>query len=58
MDEMLVNFVESLMGWALKLVVVGNLAAKFGYEVKRNSDVPVGTDKTDTMTTVTLGYAF
>ncbi|RDH83016.1 MAG: hypothetical protein DIZ80_12195 [endosymbiont of Galathealinum brachiosum] len=42
----------------LKLVIVGNLGAKFGYEVKRNSDVPVGTDKTDTITTVTLVYTF
>ena len=42
----------------LKLVVVGNLGAKFGYEVKHNSDVPLGTDKTDTVTTVTLVYSF
>lgn len=42
----------------LKLVVVGNLGAKIGYEVKHNSDVPVGTDKTDTVTTVTLVYGF
>lgn len=42
----------------LKLVVVGNLGAKFGYEVKHNSDVPVGTDKTDTITTATLVYSF
>lgn len=42
----------------LKLVVVGNLGAKFGYEVKHNSDVPLGTDQTDTITTVTLVYSF
>lgn len=42
----------------LKLVVVGNLGAKFSYEVKNNSDVPAGTDKTDTITTVTLVYSF
>ncbi|MFK5894512.1 MAG: DUF481 domain-containing protein [Pseudomonadota bacterium] len=42
----------------LKLVIVGNLGAKFSYEVKNNSDVPVGTDKTDTITSVTLVYNF
>ncbi|VAW70247.1 hypothetical protein MNBD_GAMMA09-1591 [hydrothermal vent metagenome] len=42
----------------LKLVVVGNLGAKFGYEVKHNSDVPVGTEKTDSITTATLVYSF
>lgn len=42
----------------LKLVVVGNLGAKFGYEVKHNSDVPAGTVKTDKVTTVTLVYSF
>jgi len=42
----------------LKLVVVGNLGAKIGYEVKHNSDVPAGTEKTDKKTTVTLVYSF
>jgi len=42
----------------LKLVVVGNLGAKFGYEVKHNSDVPVGVEKTDKISTVTLVYSF
>ena len=42
----------------LKLVVVGNLGAKFGYEVKHNSNVPAGTEKTDTITTATLVYSF
>jgi len=42
----------------LKLVVVGNLGAKFAYEIKNNSDVPVGVEKTDTITTVTLVYSF
>jgi len=42
----------------LKLVIVGNLGAKFSYEVKNNSKVPAGTEKTDTITTVTLVYSF
>ena len=43
---------------SLKLVIVGNLGAKFSYEIKNNSDVPPDTDKTDTVTTVTLVYNF
>jgi len=42
----------------LALKINGNLNAKLGYEVKHNSDVPAGVDKTDTMTTVTLVYGF
>jgi len=42
----------------LKLVIVGNLGAKLGYEVTHNTDVPVGTENTDTITTVTLVYSF
>lgn len=42
----------------LKLVIIGNLGAKFGYEIKRNSNVPAGTKNTDTITTVTLVYSF
>jgi len=42
----------------LKLVIVGNLGAKFSYEIKNNSDAPVGTKNTDTITTVTLVYSF
>jgi len=48
----------SLSETFLKLVVNGNLSAKMGYEVKHNSDVPAGVDKTDTKTTVTLVYGF
>lgn len=43
---------------ALKMAINGNLAAKFAYLVKRNSDVPEGTDRTDTVTTVSLVYSF
>jgi putative salt-induced outer membrane protein len=42
----------------LKLVIVGNLGAKFSYEIKNNSKVPAGTKNTDTITTVTLVYNF
>jgi len=38
--------------------IVGDLAMKFSVNVKNNSDVPVGTKKTDTETAVTLVYKF
>lgn len=42
----------------LKLTVAGNLFASLGYELRYNSDVPDGTRKTDTLTSVNLGYGF
>ena len=43
---------------SLTLRIEGNLAAKISYLVKRNSDVPPGTDKTDEITTISLLYEF
>ena len=43
---------------ALKTKINGNLSSKISYTVKRNSDVAVGTEKTDTITTVSLIYGF
>lgn len=42
----------------LKLVIAGNLFATLGYEVRTNTEVPAGTAKTDTLTSVNLGYSF
>lgn len=42
----------------LKLVVMDNLSAKFGYEIKYNSNVIAGIEKKDTITTTTLVYSF
>lgn len=42
----------------LKLVIVGNLFTTLGYEIRSNSQVPVGTRKTDTLTFVNLGCVF
>ncbi len=42
----------------LKVQVAGSLAMKLGYTVKYTSEVPVGIEKTDTETTVTLVYGF
>ena len=38
--------------------IAGNLAAKISYLVKRNSEVPPDTDKTDEITTISLVYNF
>ena len=43
---------------SLKLKIDGNLSAKIAYLVKRNSDVPDGTEKTDKITIISLVYGF
>jgi putative salt-induced outer membrane protein len=42
----------------LKANVVGNIALVLSYVIKRNSDVPVGIEKTDRFTSLSLEYAF
>lgn len=43
---------------ALSASLVGNLALVASYTIKSNSDVPPGTEKTDTFTALSLEYAF
>jgi len=43
---------------SLKLKIDGNLSAKIAYLVKRNSDVPDDTEKTDKVTIISLVYGF
>jgi putative salt-induced outer membrane protein len=43
---------------ALKTRIVGNLALVFSYVIKNNSDVPVGIEKTDRFTAISLEYGF
>lgn len=43
---------------SLQSTIVGALAMKIALEIKHQSDVPVGRDKTDTETSVTLVYSF
>lgn len=43
---------------ALKTRVVGNIAVVLSFIIKSNSDVPVGIEKTDRFTSVSLEYAF
>ena len=43
---------------ALSARLVGNLALVASYTIKNNSEVPVGTEKTDTFTALSLEYTF
>ncbi|MEL7310501.1 MAG: DUF481 domain-containing protein [Pseudomonadota bacterium] len=43
---------------AFKAQLVGDLALVASYRVRYNSDVPVGTEETDTFTAISLEYAF
>lgn len=43
---------------ALKATIFEDLALVASYTIKNNSDVPAGTDKTDTYTALSLEYAF
>lgn len=43
---------------ALKTRIVGNLAIVLSHVIKNNSDVPVGIEKTDRFTAVSLEYGF
>lgn len=50
------TYLESLT--ELKASIVGNLALVLGYLWKHNTDVDPGTDKSDTLTSVSLEYKF
>lgn len=43
---------------ALKLTIIGPTFASISYTVQNNSDVPAGTEKTDTYLSVSLSYEF
>ncbi len=50
------TFSESVTAISAKLVGALNLVAS--YTIRNNSDVPIGTEKTDTRTAISLEYAF
>ena len=50
------TYIESVS--ALRARLVGTLALVASYTVKNNSDVPIGTEKTDTFTALSLEYGF
>jgi len=43
---------------ALESVIVGDIISKIGFQARSNSQVPEGTKKTDTQTSISLSYAF
>jgi len=50
------TFTESVN--ELKFAMIGSVSAVVGFTARNNSDVPPGTEKTDTFTSVSLSYAF
>jgi putative salt-induced outer membrane protein len=50
------TFSESVTSISARLIGALNLVAS--YTIRNNSDVPVGTEKTDTRTAVSLEYVF
>ena len=50
------TYLESVS--AVKATLIGNVALVASYTIKSNSEVPVGTEKTDTFTALSLEYAF
>ncbi len=50
------TFVEALS--ELKVSIIGNLFATISYTVRHNTDVPDGTDRTDSFTAINLSYTF
>jgi len=40
----------------LEVTIMGSLGLRVGYQIRHNSDVPPGVDKTDSLTTVGLIY--
>ena len=50
------TFTESIS--AVRARLIGELALVASYTIRNNSDVPVGTDKTDTFSALSLEYAF
>lgn len=50
------TFIESVS--AVRARLLGDFAIVFSYTVRHNTDVPVGSEKTDRLTAVSLEYAF
>ncbi|MBT8144420.1 MAG: DUF481 domain-containing protein [Gammaproteobacteria bacterium] len=50
------TYIESVS--ALKATLVGELGLVLSYTIKNNSDVPAGSEKTDTFTAIQLEYGF
>jgi len=50
------TYIESVS--AVRAQLLGNFALVLAYTIKQNSDVPVGSEKTDRLTAISIEYAF
>jgi putative salt-induced outer membrane protein len=50
------TYIESVS--AVRAKLLGDFALVFSYTIKQNSDVPVGSEKTDKLTAISIEYAF
>ena len=50
------TYIESVS--AVRARLIGDFNLVLSYTIKQNSDVPVGTDKTDTLSAISIEYAF
>ena len=50
------RYIESVS--AVRAKLLGDFAIVFSYTVRHNTDVPVGSDKTDKLTAISLELAF
>jgi len=50
------TYIESVS--ALRARLVGDFALVVSYTIKQNSDVPVGTEKTDRLSAISIEYVF
>ncbi len=50
------TYIESVS--AVRAKLLGNFALVLAYTIKQNSDVPVGSEKTDRLTAISIEYAF
>ncbi|MFT7144630.1 MAG: putative salt-induced outer membrane protein [bacterium] len=60
-EELSISFADStisLSETSLRNALSENLYLKVGLSIEHNSEVPVGTEKTDTLTSISIGYKF
>jgi len=48
----------SILELGLETNIIGDITTKIAFQARSNSDVPVGREKTDTLTSVSLVYSF
>ena len=53
-DERAVSVLEV----GIEANIIGGITTKFAFQARNNSEVPVGREKTDTLTSISLVYSF